>query len=100
MGFVAFSRIFFKASDLSIAAEYFAGLARFTLRGQGIDPVIVLVTIGTIAMNFVGRPVFEQCVSWHARLPAAVRPLTWIAAGVLMLAVKSRDVAPYIYFGF
>ena len=100
LAFCAFSRIFFKANDMSIAAEYFAGLARFTLRGQGIDPVIVLVTVGTIAMNFVGRPVFERLVAWHARLPAPARPVAWVAAGVLMMAVKSKDVAPYIYFGF
>ncbi|MBX3197937.1 MAG: MBOAT family protein [Labilithrix sp.] len=100
LAFCAFARVFFRSSDITVASEVFAGLARLTLHGRGVDAMVVLVTALTIALNFVGRPIFERCVAWHARIPAAARPVAWIAAGVVMLAIKTRDVAPYIYFGF
>ncbi len=100
LAFCAFARIFFRSSDLAIAGEFFSTLARFTVAGRGIDAMVVFVTVLTIAMNFVGRPVFERCVSWHARVPTTWRPLAWTAIGLVMLTIKSHDVAPYIYFGF
>jgi len=100
LAFCAFIRVFFKASDMALAGEFFSGLARLTVRGRGIDLTVVLVTAFAIAMNFVGRPIFERCVRLHARIPAVARPVAWVAVGVLMLATKTHDVAPYIYFGF
>lgn len=100
LAFCAFARVFFKASDMTVAGEVFSGLARLTVRGRGIDPTVVFVTGIGIAMNLVGRPIFERCVRVHARIPAVARPAAWVLAGVLMLAMKTRDVAPYIYFGF
>jgi len=100
LNFCAFVRIPFKSADLEVTAEFFRTLARFTARGHGIDPWVVGVTVVAIAMNFVGRPIFEGFVRWHARLPGVVRPLAWATIGLVMLTIKTRDVAPYIYFGF
>lgn len=100
LSFCAFVRVFFKSADMAIAREFFAGLARLTLYGHGIDPSVVLVTLLTLAMNFVGRPVFDACVRLHARIPSVARPVAWVAVGVVLLALKTHDVAPYIYFGF
>lgn len=100
LGFCAFVRIFFKSADMTIAGEFFAGLARLSTHGQGIDPTVVAVTILAVSMNFIGKPIFEACVRAHDRIPTAARPLAWLAFGVLLLAMKTRDVAPYIYFGF
>jgi len=100
LNFCAFVRIPFKSADLEVTGEFFRGLAQLTARGHGIDPVVVGVTVLTIAMNFVGRPIFEAFVRGHARQPALARPLAWATIGLVMLTIKTRDVAPYIYFGF
>jgi alginate O-acetyltransferase complex protein AlgI len=100
INFCAFARILFKSGDLETAGEFFSGLVRHSAWQQGLDGWVVLVTLATIAMNFAGRPVFDWFVRWHARVPVAVRPVAWAAIGVAMLVLKTRDVAPYIYFGF
>jgi alginate O-acetyltransferase complex protein AlgI len=98
--FCALARIFFKASDVDTALEFFASMMKFSPSQHAFDGMVVLVTLAAIAMNFVGRPVFDACVRWHARIPTAIRPLAWAAMGAAMLAIKTREVAPYIYFGF
>lgn len=100
LAFCAFARVLFKAADLTLAGEFFAGLARFTARGHGIDPMVVLVTLLAIGMNFFGRPVFEACIRLHQRIPVPVRPVAWVGAAFVILAIKTEQIAPYIYFGF
>jgi alginate O-acetyltransferase complex protein AlgI len=98
--FCALARILFKSSDLETAGEFFASLGHFSLPGHGLDRIVILVTVIGIGMNFAGGPIFEACVRWHARLPAPARSAAWVAAGAVLLVIKTRDVAPYIYFGF
>ena len=98
--FCALARIFFKASDVETAVEYFSAMAKLSGFQHGVDPMVIVVTVVGIGMSFVGRPVFDTCVRWHARIPPLLRPLAWAGAGAAMLAIKTRDVAPYIYFGF
>ena len=98
--FCALVRVPFKAGDLETTAEFMRGLFRFHAPGQGIDTTVVAITVLGIAMNFVGRPVFEALVRFHAGIPGYARPLAWVAAGVIILALKAHDIAPYIYFGF
>jgi len=98
--FCAFARVPFKSADLMVAAELVHQLARGTAQTGAIDPVVVAVTVLGLGLNFVGRPIFEAMARAHARLPAYAQPLAWVGAGVLMLAFKTREVAPYIYFGF
>jgi D-alanyl-lipoteichoic acid acyltransferase DltB (MBOAT superfamily) len=98
--FCAVVRIPFKAGDLETTAEFLRGLVHTTGQSHGVDPVVVGLTVLGIAANFVGRPIFEALVAFHARMPSYVRPLAWIGAAVVILALKTRDIAPYIYFGF
>jgi D-alanyl-lipoteichoic acid acyltransferase DltB (MBOAT superfamily) len=98
--FCALARIFFKSSDLETAGEFFTGLVSGPPWRHSFDVTVVLVTIMCFAMNFVGLPFFDLLVRWHARLPAVVRPLAWVGVGAALLAIKTREVAPYIYFGF
>lgn len=100
VSFCAFARIFFKSSDFATAGEFFSGLTRLTVRGQGIDGAVVLVTVVGIALNFVGKPIYEACIRWQERVPTFVRPVVWAGVGLAMITIKTRDVAPYIYFGF
>jgi alginate O-acetyltransferase complex protein AlgI len=100
LSFCAFARILFKATDFANAGDFVAGLCKFTVRGQGIDVMVVLVTIIGIAMNFVGRPLFEACVRMQTRIPAGLRPLVWATCGVVLVMAKTHEVPPYIYFGF
>lgn len=101
LAFCAFARVLFKSADLSMAGEFYARLLSFTARGAaGVDPMVVAVTLFAIGMNFFGRPVFEHCVRLHERLPAPARPVAWVGAGIVMLAIKTEQIAPYIYFGF
>ena len=100
VNFCAFARILFKSSDFATAGEFVSGLGRLTVRGQGIDGAVVLVTVVGIALNFVGKPIYESCIRWQERVPTFVRPVVWAGVGLLMITIKTRDVAPYIYFGF
>ncbi len=100
LSFCAFARIPFKSADLQTAGEFMRGLGSAPFSVHGTDPVVVLVTLLGLAMSFWGKPVFDWVVRAHAGMPAYARPLAWVGAGVLMLALKTHDVAPYIYFGF
>jgi D-alanyl-lipoteichoic acid acyltransferase DltB (MBOAT superfamily) len=98
--FCAFARIPFKAADLRLSGEFLRGLASGSGGAHAVDPVVVLVTLLGLALNFFGRPIFDAVASAHARVPAVWWPLAWVGAGVLLLLLKTRAVAPYIYFGF
>lgn len=100
LAFCVLVRIFFRTDDLATASEYIATLAKGTLIERGIDPWVVAITVLTFALNFYGRPLFEGFVALHERLPKLTWPLAWVGVLVVMLALKTREVSDYIYFGF
>ena len=100
LSFSALARIWFKAPDLEAARQFWTGLFAGTVHGSGLDIGVVLVTITAIALNFVGRPIFEAFVGLHARVPRPVRPLGWAVIGLFLLTLRPYNVAPTTYFKF
>ncbi len=95
-----FARLFFRAADLQTVSAYAGRLLDFTIRGRGIEPIVIGIILLGLAMNFYGhhwRKTFERL---HERIPWLLRPLVWGGIGVLLLLLKPGDVAPYIYFQF
>jgi alginate O-acetyltransferase complex protein AlgI len=100
VSFCVFVRIFFRTADLPTAMEYFQTLGQLTVDARGIGTGILLVTALGFGLNFFGRHIYEAFLHAHERVPSAARPLVWASIGLLALVLKTRDVAPYIYFGF
>jgi D-alanyl-lipoteichoic acid acyltransferase DltB (MBOAT superfamily) len=100
--FAALVRIFFKSEHLDTAWDYFAGLAGASgdAAGVGLEWGVVAVTVLTIALNFVGKPIFDGFVRLHERIPTAARPLAWVACALFLFTVRPYDVAFTIYFAF
>jgi len=59
-----------------------------------------VVTLLGFGLNFFGKNVYEAFLRAHERVPSVARPVVWASVGLLALVLKTRDVAPYIYFGF
>jgi alginate O-acetyltransferase complex protein AlgI len=98
--FCAFARIFFKTTTLDAAWTFIRGLVTGGGPGLGLEWGVVAVSLLTLLLNFVGRPLFDAFASWHARVPPVVRPLAWAGLGLVLLTIKPYDVAFTIYFGF
>ncbi len=100
ISFCAFTRIFFKTTDLTTAWDFFGRMADMTLRGSGFDVGVLFVTLLTLWMNFFGRRVFMALIRWHEAIPNPVRPLAWAAAMLLLFTLKPFGMAATIYFSF
>ncbi|MEE2901688.1 MAG: MBOAT family O-acyltransferase [Myxococcota bacterium] len=100
VSFCAFARVFFKASDLTTAMDYYAGLTAGTLYGEHFDLGVLFVTLLTFFLNFYGRPIFDAFVSWHEKLPHLARPFAWAGILALLFTLKPFGMAATIYFNF
>lgn len=100
LSFCALARIYFKTPDLETAHAFFGGLFSFTLHGNGLDLMVVGLTMLTFALNFVGKPIFEWAVNAHARLPVPARPVAWAAVALIILTIRPYDISPTLYFQF
>lgn len=102
MLFCALARVFFRSEDLGAAAAFLRGLARPALDGAtaGVDPWVVIITVGCFTLSAAGPRLFEGAVTATRRLPRPALPIAWTATAMAVLALRGRDVAPYIYFGF
>jgi D-alanyl-lipoteichoic acid acyltransferase DltB (MBOAT superfamily) len=94
------ARIFFQASDMETAWLYWSRLLDFQWAGRGVEPVIVVVSLLGLALNFGGRGLRQAAIRLHERVPWPARPLLWAGTGAVLFAVKPAEVAPYLYFRF
>lgn len=95
-----FARLFFRAGDLEPAGRYLEGLVALTVRGLGIDPMVVVLCAAVMAMNLFGHRMREGFISLHERVPAFGRPAVWMAVAAAVLALQPGGVPPYIYLRF
>lgn len=100
LSFCALVRVFFRAEDLQTAADVFRGLFAFRLYGQGLDLTVVFVTLLSFAIGIWGRPIFDRSMRAFERVPTWARPAVLVGVGIVMLALKPSEIAPYIYFQF
>jgi alginate O-acetyltransferase complex protein AlgI len=100
LGFCAVARVFFRSEDLDGALAYLAALAHPSADLRGFDLAVAGITLLCFALNLLeGRP-FEATVRLFGRLPRPVVPLCWAAIAIAILALRTREMTPYIYFGF
>jgi alginate O-acetyltransferase complex protein AlgI len=102
--FCAVARVFFRSEDLGTALTYLVGLCRPSFDLTGVDlasaAAVAAVTTLCFALNASGGATFQAAVGWLSRLPRPVLTLCCAAAGIALLALRTRDMTPYIYFGF
>jgi D-alanyl-lipoteichoic acid acyltransferase DltB (MBOAT superfamily) len=98
--YCALVRVFFRSEDLGTALAYLRGLARPSLDAHGIDPMVVAITAACFALNALGPAPFEHFVAACRRVPRTAQPLAWAVLGIALLACRTGEVSPYIYFGF
>lgn len=95
-----FARVFFRAGDLEPAWAYLQGIAALRTLGEGIDPMVIVLCLLVLWMNFFGAAFRERFERLHEHTPALLRPAAWMAIAVLVLALEPGGVPPYIYLGF
>jgi D-alanyl-lipoteichoic acid acyltransferase DltB (MBOAT superfamily) len=100
ISFCALVRIFFRTDELATAGAYLAALARPSLDPTGVDPLVVGITLLCLVMNLHGPALVERFLQIYRRVPRALQPVAWVGMGMVLLALKTREVTPYIYFGF
>ncbi|MBK05476.1 MAG: alginate O-acetyltransferase [Deltaproteobacteria bacterium] len=93
-------RVFFCSADFVTALSFFGRLFDFAAPGRGFAPLTLIVACFGLAINFVGRQMFDKFVSLYERCPALARPLVWAIVFIVLLAVKPATMAPYIYFRY
>ncbi|MBU0500050.1 MAG: MBOAT family protein [Gammaproteobacteria bacterium] len=98
--FCAFTRVWFKTPNLETAYQFWDRLFEGSLRGEGIDLGVILVTLLTFALNFFGRPLFEGAIALQNSIPMRYRPVAWVTAGLVLLTLKPFGVSPTAYFQF
>ena len=94
------SRIFFRSADIPRAWTYLTRMLSPQAPGQGFEALLLLAILLGLLMNFYGTQMRAAFTSTLGRVPLAVRPLAWLAVGLLLLAIKPTGIAPYIYFKF
>jgi len=100
IGFCSVVRIFFRSEDLGTAWLYLSRLVRPSWALAGIDPLVVGITILCFALNLTGRTLFQRFVTACRCIPRPAQPVAWAALAIALLACRTREMTPYIYFGF
>ena len=96
----AITGVFFRAADISVVQEFYAGLLAMSFDVEKFTPFVALLVGGSLAAQFIRT---ETLVQLGGRVEGA-RPVTLgllFGAGlVAMEMLGPRGVAPFIYFQF
>ena len=71
--------------------------ATSTLR---IDWTLWLLLVGTFALHYMPRALYQTCERTFVRLPAPAQGLALAIAAALLSLVASAEAVPFIYFQF
>lgn len=96
----SFSRVFFNSASFASAWLFLSRMFNPGSRGAGFELLILALVALGLALQFYGAQVRGWFIAASERLPFAMRPVAWFAAGVIIMALKPAGIAPYIYFGF
>lgn len=96
----ALTSIFFRASDMSVVTDYFAGLANFDPMAKHWTPFILLLVGGSVGFQFLPGDMSERFARVFRGQGALVAGLA-LGCGLLLIEMLSPPgVAPFIYFQF
>ncbi|MEZ5337024.1 MAG: MBOAT family O-acyltransferase [bacterium] len=97
---VCFGWLIFASPDLESLWAYLTGMWRFGAPGEGFEAfVLVVLALGAV-MHIFGERLRSGFIRVHDAMPLALRPVAWLAIGLVILALKPSGMSPNLYFGF
>ncbi|NLY95067.1 MAG: MBOAT family protein [Myxococcales bacterium] len=100
MQFVVFSRILFRANDISNAREVTERLFSGTSSMAQIAPTVWAVLIGFFILHYTPRAWYERLRDTFKALPAPAQGLAAAGTAGVLAQIATTQVVPYIYFQF
>ncbi len=97
---VALGWAVFRADNLDNAGRFLRGLLDWSEPQAGVGWLVIAVLVLGFTLQIWGPRLREGYMSICERSPWALRPVVWLATGVVILLLKPPGIAPYIYFGF
>jgi D-alanyl-lipoteichoic acid acyltransferase DltB (MBOAT superfamily) len=92
--------IFFRSPELDTATQYLAKMLSFTGEMQLVTPFLLLLTAGSVAVQFLSGDGLERLAERMRNLPAPLLGLV-LGGGLLTIDFIGPDgVAPFVYFQF
>jgi alginate O-acetyltransferase complex protein AlgI len=98
--FVVFSRILFRATDLTNAKEITERLFSGTSSMAQIAPTVWVILVGFFVLHYTPRSWYERMRDAFKAMPAPAQGLAAAAAGAALAQIATTEVVPYIYFQF
>ena len=98
--FVVFSRILFRAADLTNAKAVTRQLFSGTTSMAQIAPGVWLVLVASFAAHFLPKVVFQRTEQSFVRAPWALQGAALALAAWGLSRIATSQVVPYIYFQF
>jgi alginate O-acetyltransferase complex protein AlgI len=98
--FVVFSRILFRATDLTNARDVTERLFSGTSSLAQIAPSVWVILVGTFVLHYTPRRWYESVRHGFKAMPATAQGLTAAAVLAGLAQVATTEVVPYIYFQF
>ncbi|MGI5864413.1 MAG: MBOAT family O-acyltransferase [Myxococcales bacterium] len=97
---VVFTRIVFRASDLTMARVMFERLLEFSPGLANVSVPVWIAMGAALVGHYLPHRAFSLSADLFARLPAPVRATALVALGLAIRKVGMVEVRPYIYFQF
>ncbi|MCB1219138.1 MAG: MBOAT family protein [Planctomycetales bacterium] len=97
---VCFGWVIFASPDLETLWAYLTGLWRFSAPGEGFEAFVLVVLVLGAFMHIFGERIRNGFIRLHDGMPPLLRPVAWLAIGLVILALKPSGMSPNLYFGF
>jgi alginate O-acetyltransferase complex protein AlgI len=98
--FVCFAWIFFRAQSLQIAFEYLISFGNIGASPTLLSPFVVMLLCVGLGSQFVPKSLRERFRSAFGNIPVPVKGIVLGSSIILLGAMASDGVAPFIYFQF
>jgi alginate O-acetyltransferase complex protein AlgI len=97
---VMFGWLLFNSPSLKACELYFTRMFDLSAPGLGFTALALAFIAAGLALQAGGPALRQWYIVTSERLPLPLRPVWWLATGLVILALKPSGIAPYIYFGF
>ncbi len=97
---VVFSRILFRATSLSNAAEVTSRLGSWTVSTAQVTPALWALLLGSFALHFTPRGLYRGVEEWFVGRRPWQQGLLLGAVGLALSQIATSEVVPYIYVQF
>ena len=94
------SAIFFRSPELDTALNYYAAMFAFHGGAQLLTPFLLLLTAGSMALQFLPGNGIDKLAEKTRDLPAPLLGLVFGGGLLLIEMIGPRGIAPFIYFQF